>query len=346
MKRYKHSMRFTIETENGTINKRVYGDTIEECVKKKERVIEQTLQEVERKAHPYFKDVAAEWYEEAEKRLSPYSQVTYRSALNKILDLFSDYKIDEIKPSTCQNIFDELAKKGYKKTTLGTYKQIASQIFNHALINDIVESNPIAPVKISRNAKNVEHHRLPEAQEIEIIKKSINAPLGLFYYFLLYTGMRRGEALAINWEDIDFEKKTITVNKTARFINKKCVISDKTKTESGMRVVPLLRPLEIELTKIEPKKGLIFQKKGEPYNYTTFFHDAHKYSEATGLQITPHMLRVAYATMLYDAELNDKDAQFLMGHSNIQITKNIYMRISQERQQASFDKLNQFVTKE
>lgn len=346
MKRYKHSMRFTVETESGKINKRVYGDTIEECVKKKERVIERTLQEAERKAHPYFKDVAAEWYEEAEKRLSPYSQKSYKSLMNKIIEMFGEFKIDNIKASTCQNIFDELAKKGYKKTTLGSYKQVAFQIFDYAVLNDVIEFNPIAPVKISRNAKTVKHHRLPEVQEIETIKKSINAPFGLFYYFLLYTGMRRGEALAIDWEDIDFEKKTISVNKTARFVNNKCVIANKTKTESGMRVIPLLQPLEIELAKIEPKKGLIFQKKGEPYTYTMLIYAMRKYNEATELKLTPHMLRVAYATMLYDADLNDKDAQIIMGHSNIQITKNVYMRISQERQQASFEKLNQFVTKE
>ena len=345
MKRYKHSMRFKVETENGTINKRVYGDTIEECIKKKERVIEQTLQEAERKAHPYFKDVAAEWYEEAEKRLSPYSQKSYKSSMHKILEAFGEAKIDEIKASACQNIFDELAKKGYKKTTLGSYKQVALQIFDYAVLNDVIEFNPIASVKISRNAKNVEHYRLPQVQEIEIIKKSINAPLGLFYFFLLYTGMRRGEALAIDWKDINFEKKTITVNKTARFINNKCVIANTTKTESGMRVIPLLQPLEIELAKIEPKKGLLFQKKGKPYTHTMLIYAMRKYNEATGLQLTPHMLRVAYATMLYDANLNDKDAQFIMGHSNIQITKNIYMRISQERQHASFEKLNQFVTK-
>lgn len=346
MKRYKHSMRFKIETENGTINKRVYGDTIEECVKKKERVIEQTLKEAERKAHPYFEDVAAEWYEEAEKRLSPYSQVTYRSALKKILDLFSDYKIDEIKPSTCQHIFDSLASQGYKKTSLNTYRIVMRQIFEHAILSDIIQYNPIASIRMPKTAKGVKHHRLPEPSEIEIIKKSIDAPLGLFYFFILYTGARRGEALAIEWKDIDFKTKTIHINKTARFIDNQFVISDKTKTESGMRVVPLLKPLEIELQKVKKESGFVFLSPNEKMTRAIFAYKMKCYNEVTGLQITPHMLRVAYATMLYDAELNDKDAQLIMGHSNIQITKNVYMRISQERQQASFDKLNQFVTKE
>ena len=64
------------------------------------------------------------------------------------------------------------------------------------------------------------------------------------------------------------------------------------------------------------------------------------YLAATGLQITPHQLRHAYATILFDAGIDDKDAQELLGHANISTTRDIYTHISKSRFEKTAQKLN------
>lgn len=346
MKRYKHSLRVNVETENGVIQKRVYGDTMEECVKKKEKLITEVQEESKQKAHPLFKEVAFAWLEEAEKRVVESSNACYTTNINRLIQYLGDRRIDEIKPKDLQSMYDNFARWRYSKSTIQLTAVVCKQIFRFAFVNDIIETNPMERVQLPR-AKGPTHHRLPTEAEIETVKQSVSVePLGLFFYLLLYTGARRGEALALTWDDIDFENKTITINKIVQNANGKTQIVNRTKTATSNRTVPLLKPLEEELKKIEPKKGLLFPyKENLPASNSAVSWRTKKYQKITGVKITPHMLRVAYATILYEAELSDKDAQMLMGHSNINITKDIYMRISNQRQKQNFEKLNKFVSR-
>ena len=65
-----------------------------------------------------------------------------------------------------------------------------------------------------------------------------------------------------------------------------------------------------------------------------------KYVDETHIETTPHQLRHAYATMLYESELDEKLAQELMGHTDITTTRNIYTHIRNSRVQIAAEKLN------
>ena len=96
---------------------------------------------------------------------------------------------------------------------------------------------------MNKNAP-VTTRELPPDNEIEKVKQSVDATFGLFPYLILYTGCRRGEALALTYEDIDFNKNTISVNKVVVFENGAPKIHHRAKSKSGIRIVPLLIPLK------------------------------------------------------------------------------------------------------
>lgn len=101
----------------------------------------------------------------------------------------------------------------------------------------------------------------------------------------------------------------------------------------------------IELIEQKATDKLIFpNSNGELLRNGNFTRLWDKYRAETGLNITPHQLRHAYATTLYDAGIDIKTAQYLLGHANIQTTMDIYTHLSQSRQDAAADILNKFVS--
>jgi len=160
----------------------------------------------------------------------------------------------------------------------------------------------------------------------------------------MYTGLRKGEALALQWEDIDFTNRQISVTKSVCHHNNQPHIKA-TKTKSGMRTVVLLDRVAEALQKIQTsdKSIYIFSGTHTPLTNSQFQCRWEKYNQETGLSITAHQLRHTFATILFEAEINVKDAQNMMGHSDISVTQNIYTHIRKERTATSFTKLNSYI---
>lgn len=108
-----------------------------------------------------------------------------------------------------------------------------------------------------------------------------------------------------------------------------------------MRIIPLLIPLKNVL---EEKNGYIFNDNGNLLTLTQFSSRWRKYVASTGVTLTPHQLRHAFATICFDAGLEPKDASRILGHSKIELTLDVYTHIRQSRNKDTVDKLNQFVT--
>ncbi|MBQ7816775.1 MAG: tyrosine-type recombinase/integrase [Oscillospiraceae bacterium] len=105
-----------------------------------------------------------------------------------------------------------------------------------------------------------------------------------------------------------------------------------------------LKSIDCKNKKPQPKgrkNDYIFSKDGSsPFVESTFKRAWKKYTEETGITATPHQLRHAYATMLYEAGIDEKLAQELMGHADITTTRNIYTHIRLSRIDFAATKLN------
>ncbi len=226
----------------------------------------------------------------------------------------------------------------YAAQTVIAHLNIIHMIFSFAVVNDIIPVNPAEQVSIPRGLKRNSRRALTK-EEIEIIKANVNKPFGLFYFFILYTGCRRGEALAIQFKDIDRENKVIHITKSVYFKSGKPEIKVP-KTEAGKRVIPLLDVLAEKLPK--GKQDNFLFGESEPLTGAQVKRMLNTYQKRTGLKITPYYLRHGYATILYDAGIDIKTAQGLLGHSDIQTTMNVYTHLSVERTRIESQKLNEF----
>ncbi len=311
-----------------------YGKTIAEINKK---IL--AYQEVKERGR-YFKDVAAEW-ERFYLTEVPYT--TYkkcgRAMYNYALQIFGDEIITDITARDVSMYLHTLAAKGYSQKSVSTYKSILNQIFKYAIISGDVKSNPSVEVSLPKNLPKKKRN-IPNTEEIRVVS-TLTEGFGFLGFFLLYTGLRVSEALALTYEDIDFDKRLITVDKKIVYDGNNPILRHETKTEAGTRKVILLDVLYDKLPK--QKKGLIFANSdGKYYTAKQLRCGWEKVKRENNLSITLHQLRHAYATMLFEAGINEKDAQELMGHSTITLTREIYTHIRKERMEETAQKLNAF----
>lgn len=319
----------------------VYGYSALEIAQKAEE-LERRLQA---EKDPTFRKIAEEWQEDHEKEIGLYTADCYRAPLKDLIAEFGDEKIRDIAPLDLQRFIKAYADRGYKRQTVKLRLIVAHLVFEYAILQGFITANPSDSVTVPRSV-HAGRRELPQEDDIAKIKKSSSEGFGLFPLLVMYTGLRRGEALALRFEDIDFKADSITVNKVVIFDEGgRPQIKTETKTAAGMRSVPLLAPLKRALKKRKEKTGFVFSPDGgaTPLSKGQYDCALRKYKKDHGVTCGVHQLRHEFATFCFDAGLDPKDAQRILGHSKESVTRDIYTHIRDSRQQLAADKLNDFI---
>lgn len=303
----------------------------------------------EQTASRKFQKVSEEWEIEHEKRSSYNTMRAYQAPLKRLREQFGDSKPEDITPDEVSAYLRYLAGRGYSQRTMSMEFAILNMVFDYAIVKGYASTNPCGPVKLPSGLPKAKRD-MPTEEQLEAVKKGVKEPFGLFPYMLLYTGMRRGELLALRWEDIDLEAGVIHVTKSVYFAGSASIVKEP-KTESGKRVVVLLDALREVLP--EPGAGYVFggEKPLTDYQFRSAWGN---WAKAVGLgpggmkgtDVTPHQLRHAFATILYDAGVGEVDTMSIMGHSSIKVTREIYTHIRQERMEKTAEQINSFLRQE
>lgn len=278
-----------------------------------------------------FQVIADEWNTEYQKEIS---YINYRkntkAQYERILDYFFDTNICELDVVDICNFIQFLISKKYSKKTITNHKSILNMIFNHAISKKYITVNPVREIRLPKKLPKTERN-LPTTEELLTVSSHYEG-FDLLPYFLLYTGCRRSEALAIKLTDIDFKHNKIKIRNHVIHDGNKPVYEPVLKTDAAYRNVILLDRLK----EVIPKnfEGFLFSMNGdgnEPLTKSAYAKRWAAYCKRYNLHITAQQLRYGYATMLYEAEIGDKDAQDLMGHRNITLTRQVYTRIRTDR---------------
>lgn len=313
-----------------------------------------------------FGMVAEEWQERKWEDLATKTSNSYNAPYKRAMDALGDRPINEITPAEVDRIIQRMKNQGYSAKTVKAQKSMVKMIFTYAITHDppYTMSNPAEYVQIPRGLPRKKRSAPDDATMQTIIDSVRTAYFGLFPFLLLYTGCRRGEALALTWGDVDFKEKSIRISKEYIYPNGMPVLKPP-KTEAGIRTVPLLPGLRAVLVKPRGAKptDLVFPAPdGRPLQENAFRRRWRHYCKDAGLVsdvveiktrkngqkyeyhhyepiITPHQLRHGYATILYEADIDAKTSQTFLGHADIHTTLQIYTDLRDKQRAAQVIKL-------
>lgn len=287
---------------------------------------------------PTYKAVSEEWWAVHEKELSYNSVKAYSSAIRRAEDHFGQRRVRDIRPADISAFLRSYAAEHDLAHASASIQRIVINLaLRYAVEKGYLDTNPCRDAYLPSGLKKGVRD-IASDEDIKRVKESRHCTFGDFAYWAIYTGMRRGELLALTWEDVDLTNRVITVSKSLHHPGGKPTVK-RPKTDAGVRVVPIIDALLCAIPD-GPRSGPVFPSPNGGYlSSSQFFWRWAKYRAESHVTATPHQLRHAYATMLFEVGIDSKDAQILLGHANETTTRNIYTHIRKSREERTRDKL-------
>ena len=282
----------------------------------------------------------------------------YKTVINVLKkDPFGKKNISVIKTSEAKKWLIELQSGGRSYSSVKSIRGVVRPAFTMAVEDDLIRKNPfnfeLADVLIDDSVKREALTAKQERAFLKFIKE--DEYFSQFYdgiFILFKTGLRISEFCGLTIPDIDFQEETITVNKQLQYTSgKKAYIVDMTKTEAGMRVLPMSAEVSEAFRRVissrkKPKieyiidgvsRFIFLDNRGKPmlpYQWEKKFnHSLEKHNKIYKAElpnITPHVCRHTYCSNQVKRGLGVKTVQYLMGHADVQTTLNIYTHIRLE----------------
>lgn len=332
-----------------------YGHSRAECeAKYRDALQEAARAEAQAAEGPVFKEVAWEWWTQAQPALKPGTLRSYKASYSSAVEYFSGRSMPEIKPQDVALYLKKLKAQGLAQATMRNRHSVLNLIFSHWCTDMGGDANPSLLV---RNLKGQKTERTPpdDAAAGKILQNSAGK-MGLLAMLAMYTGLRLGEIMALTWADIDLPGRVLSVDKSATWSNNRPVISTP-KTKNAVRQVPILEPLARRLEAEGKRPGGEYLISGTPEPLTAsqyrkrwlayckelgLAHEEREYKPYNGKRqahwladITAHQLRHYCATLLDRADVPMKARQLWLGHADIHTTMQIYTHsYTNEMQQA------------
>lgn len=305
---------------------------------------------------PTFREVAENWERQHRETITDRTWNNYASHYNSIISKHGDKLISEVSALDVTNHLMQAKSQGYSATVVNTIRSLYRMIFDYAIVNEFAQYNPVTSVKLPRGLKRGKRAAPTDAQ-IKKIFAAADAPFGLFPIFLLCTGCRKSEALALSWDDVDFKSREIKITKSLDYTSGANPKYKAPKTDAGIRTVPIIDILYdmLQQAYIGRTSDLIFPappsnrggKGGGLMTLRGYEGHWNKYCEAVGFMgadgkptLTAHNLRHGTATLMFELGVDELTAQRILGHSRIEITREIYTELRANQKMKSVDKFN------
>lgn len=329
-----------------------------------EYAVREREERAERDAGPLFREVADEYEKSIAGRKNGLKR-SYLPAIRRAREYLGDYRMREIEPYMIAE-FLRTRMATYAATTVSNQKTVINNIYQLWIDSPVWrgDCNPAKQTHMPRGLKKGKRPP-PSDEQVRIVKEHYLDPDALTPVAYLCTGERKGELCAITLGDIDFDKKTIRITKQVEHICNVPQVNNYTKTEAGIRTIPLLAMLEEALQPVRsmPKSTHIVGLKEEPVTrceyrilWERFWRKygqaipiprekkyrngkTQKYTEWK-IPVCGHQFRHEYVCMLAMAEVPEEIAIQLVGHANAKMIHEIYLSIKPKMISDARNKLN------
>lgn len=306
-----------------------------------------------------FDHAADLWYAAKENEVKHATYRSYGNTMRRLQKRFGPQAIKEIMPDELNAYIRSFERQGYAKDTVQLEISVLKMVFDYA-INHRTESglaiNPAGSLRKSKGLPSKKRQALTEEQE-QLVRAGAREKKGdwwLLGYFLMYSGCRRGEAFALTYQDIDRKRSVIKINKKVNYDGTNVpVLEGFTKSENGMREIPLMKPLADALPK--NRIGLVFPSPETGKHLTRY--EVGKYWRGycrdvgltaidedgeIGYPVTPHCFRHSFATICYEAGVDARTAAAWLGDS-VAVTEKVYVELRKSHENNAGSVLDQFV---
>lgn len=314
-----------------------------------------------------FNETFAQWFSNHSKTIKPSTKKSIESKFKKhILPRFGKLKINEITRPYCQQMINEIAES---IKSVNDIKIQANQVFKYAVKMDIIQKNPLEYVSIPKQQKDLIDEGTHEIERnywkkdevkrfLSITKEELSLRDHTLFHLLIYTGARKGELLALNWDDINFETGSIRLTKTL-FHDEGKFIFQTSKTKESKRLISLdtktlslLKKWRVEQIQanlanagVSKEDKVIFTRDdGSPMRLAYLNDKLSALIKKHKLHgVTIHGLRHTHASLLFEAGASIKEVQERLGHSDIQMTMNIYTHVTDDLKEQTAEKFQRYI---
>ena len=303
-----------------------------------------------------FGQLAEMWEREHREEITVRTWKNYERHYAEILNKHGSKPVENVTALDVVNHLTAAKAKGYSATVVNSIRSLYRMVFDYAIVQGCAQYNPVTSVRLPKGLKRGKRTAPTDAQ-IRIICGNVDAHFGLFPFFLLCTGMRKSEALALTWADVDFENRKITVSKSLDYTVGANPQIKSPKTEAGNRTVPIIDILYAPLRKAHADRNADYLFPAPPSNRSgkggglmtlRGYEGAwQRYCAEVGLvgndgkpAIGAHNLRHGTATLMFELGVDELTTQHILGHSRIEITREIYTELRAEQNRKSVDKFN------
>ncbi|KOO48777.1 site-specific integrase [Viridibacillus arvi] len=314
-----------------------------------------------------YLDVYYLWIKQYEKTVEESTFVKTSGIFrNHILPAMSDYKIEKINIDVCQKHVDEWSNKLKKFRTVKSY---AAKVLDFAIKRGYIQTNPFnhvdMPVALKKKQASTEEKKENFYTREELIEflncfeKENNVKAYTLFRLLAFSGMRKGEALALTWKNINFNENEIHINTAISRGKDNQLYVKSTKTGIARTIKMDERTMAI-LKEWRKKQKLDYFKLGfntMAANQLVFSNEYNDFLQPTKTrkwiiqiqkkynlkEVSTHGLRHTHCSLLFEAGAKIKEVQDRLGHSDIQTTMNIYAHVTEKARESAIQKFENYL---
>ena len=296
-----------------------------------------------------FQELYELWFQGYKDTVKPSSLYVTENVLKQILSYFGKMKVKKITTISCQKYLN--TNKDFSYSHIKKLKSYTSLILKYGVKMQVINFNPMDNATIpkrkedTKNEDTLYYTKSELKQFLDIVDSYNNTEWKTLFRLLAFTGARKGEILALTWEDIDFTNNTIDINKTLAS-TKTAVIVQSPKSKSSIRNISIdtetarilrlwkLRQREefLKVGIIPKTKQLVFANSENNFKWIFFpNYTLKKICEEHDFKLIKiHGFRHTHASLLFESgNMSIKAVQHRLGHSDIQTTMNIYTHVTQ-----------------